>query len=305
MEKTADLLTYPLPFKGIFGIQELVYSSEDIDIVGVIGYTDFDDNPDQRFKQFWEDRKNLPAGFEVIPYVWGSGSHKDILTAFKVIDTFSHVQREITFMYGVNSPVLHEGKLLTLLRIGIDFNEKPHKPGESLEKVIKEATEQGSLILVPPETIEALQSLKSINNMILCLKLDGVYWDAQRIFGRRKKQEKIVENTEWAYPIVPVSNAHLPYFKEPLRDFMEEIGRSFIGFEEFEWKTGHELVKKIKERIRKGNYSSHKEYSSIKSILSWGLRMKARKFMKRTFKTKRYDFTWPEGSPLVHLPAED
>jgi hypothetical protein len=325
MKKTADLLTYPLPFKGKFGIKELFDSAVGrANIVGVIGHTDFDDNPDQRFKQFWEDTKNLHSDFEVIPYFWGNGKQRNVLTAFTVAELLISKDRDqeraekllgltkeeslddkgikVTFLYGVNDPVEHEGKIFNLLRIGIDFNEKPHKPGENLEKVVNEASEQGALILAPPETYGALK--KSTKDMILCLKIDGIYWDAQRIFGRRRKQEKIIENAEGEYPIVAVSNAHMAYFKEPTGDFMEEIGRSSIELEEFKWKTGKELVGKIKRNIRKGEYSSRKEYSPITSILNWGIRMKARKLMKKVFKTDKYDYRWPEGDPLVRFPKD-
>jgi hypothetical protein len=32
--------------------------------------------------------------------------------------------------------------------------------------------------------------------------------------------------------------------------------------------------------------------------------MKARKLMKKVFKTDKYDYRWPEGDPLVRFPKD-
>ena len=286
----ADLLTYPLPVEtGVkrFGLKELVDSAldSDINIIGVIGYTDVDDNPDKRFKSFYEDRKTLPENYEFVAHPWNEDDERVI--AFSVINKKDG--RKITFVYGQNGPVKFKEKKGNLLRIGTRYFAKPDI---SLEEAIYEAEKNGAISIVDSFSAERAIELTG-------LKFNAVYWDAQKI--NRKKQEEVMKEVECVrLPVVPVSNAHMPYFFEPTKNKLEEIGRAYIEFRDFPWKSGFELVRKLKDIIVDRDFDEHREYSSLRKIFEWKWRIAARKFLK-SLGVGSLDYTWKEGDPIVRL----
>lgn len=286
----ADLLTYPLPIeKGSrrFGLKELVDSAldSDMDIVGIIGYTDVDDNPDKRFKLFYEDRKSLPENYEFIAHPWNGDDER--VVAFSVMDLKDGRKR--TFVYGQNGPVVQKGEKVKLLRIGTRYFAKPDI---SLEDALDEAEKNGAISIVDAFSVEKIIGLSGLN------KFDAVYWDAQTL--NRKKQKEICMDDKNNLPIVPVSNAHMPYIFRPAKKKLEEIGRAYIDFRDFSWKDGSELIGNLKELIGNGDFVGHAEYSSLRKIFAWKWRIAARKFLK-ALGIDSLDYTWKEGDPIVKL----
>ncbi len=296
-----DLLTYPLPFKGRgrdYGLAELTRDgfNSGMDVVGVIGYTDADDNPDKRFRMFLEDRKNLTTDLHVKLHRWGVGLQRDVVSAFTVTD--NRTQRNVTVLYGTNGPVNYRGKMLTILRIGLDFRTTPSKPGEDLEKIVEEANNAGAIVLIPAATLLELNEDGRRNE-----RYSGVYWSAQARFGRKSTQERAsAEARIIGLPVVPVSDAHMPFLKKPAESSLSEMGRAYIEIEDISYikeRTGFDIVDRIRSSIRLEQFVPRMNHTSAGKVLGWGIRMKLRKALKRTFGVSSCDYTWPEGDSLV------
>ncbi len=303
----ADLLTYPLPIEEgsrRFGLKELVESAldSDIEIIGVIGYTDVDDNPDKRFKLFYEDRKNLPQNYEFVAHPWSEGDER--VVAFSVIDKKDGRKR--TFVYGQNGLVKYKERKVKLLRVGTRYFAKPDI---SLEDALDEAEKNGAISIVDnfsipnlyhPEIFKAKKGNElTLPGDFILQRFDASYWDAQ-ILDREEQEGNTTIAADVDLPIIPVSNAHMPYLWRPAKKRLEEIGKAHIKFEDFSWKDGSELIGNLKEIIKWRDFKEHREYSSLRRIFAWKWRMAARKFLK-TLCVNSSDYTWKEGDPIVKI----
>lgn len=294
----ADLLTYPFPDRGGSALVNLVEQALDsgIGLVCITGYTDRDDNPDRRFRIFYEQARSSLFNSRFIPHIWSP--ENNTVTAFSIIQ--EKTGKGVTFIYGQNGPSEYFGNTITVLRVGTPYFSRPNL---RLEETLDIASQNGSLILLSPDSVFSLK-----NYYRLLRPVHGVYWDAQRSLPLDKKvhEEHVRHARSCGLSIVPVSNAHMPYFGKPLDERLTEIGRAHIEFDDFKWTHVSDLVSHLRKVIRENKFRPNFEYSPKSKVLKWKLAMVARKFAKRTLHISGLDYTWPPGKPedtLVRLES--
>ena len=259
---------------------------------------------------FYEDGKNLPSVYKLVPHQWDENDSRIVAFSVSYEDIDPRKTKKVTFVYGQNGPVVHKGEKVKVLRVGTKYFAKPDT---SLEFALEEAKKNGAITILDPFSVPKV-------DYETLARFDGVYWDAQVLLGctsftcKRKEQEKNTsELEEFNYTkMIPVSNAHMPYFGRPSRKRLTEIGKSFIKFRDIEFKNSSELVGNLKEIIEEGRhqyvdeygFEPHCEYSSLPKILAWKWRIKARKLLK-IFGISSFDYTWPEASkdPIVRVES--
>lgn len=293
-----DLLTYPLPWpvvwrpdrsngKRKFGLINLVESSLEsgIDMVGITSYTNYEDAkaPDIRFRWFWEDRVNLPQDYKVTPFPWSQ--EDSTLVAFSV----QHKNKKVTFLYNQNGPTKFEGNDIRLLRVGPRYF---CPPGQNIEEAIEQAKENNAIVLIDPRDVFKTNIHDLINS-------DGMYWYAGLCLPPNKDiqeiSKKIILAAEKA--VIPVSGTKMPFFGKPLKNKFEGIGIADIELKQNisdDCKTGEELIYELSNAIKKGTYIPHMQHASILQTLFREAALTAR---KKIFRSRKYDYSWPESSP--------